>query len=398
MSSSPLPVEASAPEAATVTVARARQDFGAMSVFQWIATTHNVSAMQVAKDYANLAFGPGRVSFNDYVRLRLFDQAFWQDCDRRTVVGQRQNRELVVAVNYRHDWFGVVTDKIASTSYLAAFGLPVIPIVAIFAPRLSMAAPQLLRTREELRQFLLSADVYPLFGKPTEGFQSLGSIALGRPLPRQNELEKIDGNRIPLDKFLDDVVQNYAGGYLFQPFVAPHPQAAALHGERLATARIVTLMDADGARIFRASWKIPSGDNLADNYWRHGNLLAKVDVETGKIGRVVSGTGFETVLPTHHPDSGVPFEGATLPCWAQMKAVALEAARVMHHMPMIGWDMGCTSTGPVIVEMNETPDFFLNQFADGRGVLEPDFLHFVEAQKRAAKHYELRIKRDIAKL
>jgi D-alanine-D-alanine ligase-like ATP-grasp enzyme len=81
-----------------------------------------------------------------------------------------------------------------------------------------------------------------------------------------------------------------------------------------------------------------------------------------------------------------------------MKTVALEAARVMHHMPMIGWDMGCTSSGPVIVEMNETPDFFLNQFADGRGVLEPDFVQFIEAQKRAAKDYELRMKRDIAKL
>jgi len=291
-----------------------------------------------------------------------------------------------------------VTDKIASTSYLAAFGLPTIPVLAFFAPRLTKPSPQCLRTREDVRNFLLRDDIYPLFGKPNDGFQSLGSIALRRPLPARDELEKLDGGTVGLDKFLDDVVQNYAGGYLFQRFVAPHPQAAILHGEKLGTARIVTLLDEGEPRIFRASWKIPSGENLADNYWRKGNLLAKIDVDTGKIGRVVSGTGFETVYMTHHPDTCAAFDGVTMPMWAQMKEVALEAARVMRHMPMIGWDMGATSAGPVIVEMNETPDFFLNQFADGRGVLEPDFVNFAAAQKRAAKEYELRMRADVAKL
>jgi Sugar-transfer associated ATP-grasp len=249
-----------------------------------------------------------------------------------------------------------------------------------------------------LRNFLLREDVYPLFGKPNDGFQSLGSIALRRPLPEQDELEKMDGGRVSLERFLDDVAQNYAGGYLFQSFVAPHPQAAVVHGEKLGTARILTLLEDGEPHIFRASWKIPSGENLADNYWRSGNLLAQIDIDTGKVGRVVSGSGFETRYVTHHPDSGVPFEGAALPMWDDMKATVLEAARVMRHVPMIGWDMGSTAAGPVIVEMNETPDFFLIQFADGRGVLEPDFVTFVAAQKRAAKEFEIRMKSDIAKL
>jgi hypothetical protein len=369
-----------------------------MAVFQRMAAAFETSPLQVARDYASLAFGPGRVSFVDYVRLRLFDRAHWESCDRRTVAGQRCNRDLGVAINYRHDWYGLVTDKIASTSYLSAFGLPTVPIVAFFAPRLTRANAQCLRTRDDLRNFLLREDVYPLFGKPNDGFQSLGSIALRRPLPEQCELEKMDGGRVSLDRFLDDVARNYAGGYLFQPFVAPHPQAAVVHGEKLGTARVLMLLEDGEPRIFRASWKIPSGENPADNYWRSGNLLAEIDIDTGKVGRVVSGSGFETRYVTRHPDSGVPFEGAALPMWDDMKATVLEAARVMRHVPMIGWDMGSTAAGPVIVEMNETPDFFLIQFADGRGVLEPDFVSFVAAQKRAAKEFEIRMKSDIAKL
>jgi hypothetical protein len=54
--------------------------------------------------------------------------------------------------------------------------------------------------------------------------------------------------------------------------------------------------------------------------------------------------------------------------------------------------------GPVIVEMNETPDLFLNQFAHARGILEPEFLDCVAAQKRARQAHETKIKTDLAKL
>jgi hypothetical protein len=198
--------------------------------------------------------------------------------------------------------------------------------------------------------------------------------------------------------FLVDVASHYEGGYLFERFMAPHPDAAALYGERLGTTRIVTLCDAGGPRIFRASWKIPSGQNTADNFWRSGNLLAKLDVETGAVEKAISGTGFETKFETHHPDTGAPLIGAAVPRWAEVKAVALEGARVMRHLPMLGWDIGSTAEGPIIIEMNETPDLFLNQFPDARGILEPDFLAFLAEQRRAAKARETQVKRQLAAL
>jgi len=70
----------------------------------------------------------------------------------------------------------------------------------------------------------------------------------------------------------------------------------------------------------------------------------------------------------------------------------------MRHVPMLGWDLGSAAEGPVIVEMNETPDLFLNQFANARGVLEADFLAFMAEQERAAKAHEAWMKRQIAKL
>jgi hypothetical protein len=386
------------PEPATIVATAPNHANAPLSALRDLEAAAGISPIQAVRDFANLALGPGKVSFEDYVRLRLFDPAYWAGCDRRTVVGQRCNRDLVVEANYRHDWYGLVSDKIASSAYLAAYGLPTVPIAAIFAPRLKIDAVGILRSRDELEQFLSRDDVYPLFGKPADGFQSLGSIALRRPYPARGELETINGASVRLADFLDDVSRHYEGGYIFERFMLPHPDAARLYGERLGTTRIVTLCDSDGPRIFRASWKIPTGQNMADNFWRSGNLLAKIDLDSGAIEKAVSGTGFDTRFEAHHPDTGAPLIGARVPRWAQVKEVALEAARVMRHVPMLGWDLGSTEEGPVIVEMNETPDLFLNQFPDARGILEPDFLAFMAEQKRAAKAHETRMKSQLAKL
>lgn len=386
------------PEPATLVAAAPHHTAAPLAALRDMAAQAGLSPIQTVREFANLALGPGKVSFDDYVRLRLFDSDYWEGCDRRTVIGQRANRDLLVEVNYRHDWYGLVDDKIASSAYLSAYGLPTVPIAAIFAPRLKIGAAHILRGREELERFLLRGDVYPLFGKPAEGFQSLGSIALRRANPARGQIETIDGACMRMADFLDDVVSHYQGGYLFEPFLAPHPDAARLYGERLGTTRIVTLCDAEEPRIFRASWKIPSGRNTADNFWRSGNLLAKLDIETGAIEKALSGIGFETKFEAHHPDTGAPLIGARVPRWAEVKALALEGARVMRHVPMLGWDIGSTAEGPVIVEMNETPDLFLNQFPDARGILEPDFLAFLAAQRRAGKAYETRVKRQLAKL
>jgi hypothetical protein len=391
---------AAKPKPAPATIVAAPPEHGSapLAALRDLAAASGMSPIQAVRDFAGLAMGPGKISFEDYVRLRLFDPAYWAGCDRRTVVGQRCNRDLVVEINYRHDWYGLVSDKIASTTYLAAFGLPTIPIVAIYAPRLTRGAAHVLRSRADLERFLAREDVYPLFGKPADGFQSLGSIALRQAHRESDELETINGTAIRRDDFLDDVCLHYDGGYIFERFMAPHPDASRLYGERLGTTRIVTLCDADGPQIFRASWKIPSGQNTADNFWRSGNLLAKIDVDSGAVEKAVSGAGFETKFETHHPDTGAPLIGAAVPCWADVKEVALEGARVMRHVPMLGWDLGSAAEGPVIVEMNETPDLFLNQFADARGVLEPRFMAFMTEQKRAAKAHETRMKRQLAKL
>ena len=349
-----------------------------------MASSAGTSPLAVMRDFARLAFGPGKLSFEDYRRLSLFDEAFVAGADKRAFTGVRASLVTATEVNYRHDWFGLFAHKVAQTAFLAAHSLPTIPFQAIYCAGISGAA-YTLATREALRVFLTSTATYPLFGKPAEGYQSLGSFSAARYDAQSDAIVQTNGEPLALDSLLDDIVGYYGAGYVFQSRIASDPAVNALIGEALPTARIVTILEADGPAMFRACWKIPANGNSADNFWRSGNLLARIDAATGEVTRVISGVGLGRVDVTHHPDTGAMLIGARIPHWDAMKRLALEGARLMRHVPLIGWDIAPAASGALIVEMNETPDLMLNQLADGRGVLDSQFAAFraFQAQRRS---------------
>ncbi len=351
--------------------------------------------VQIAGDYVNAAVGPGGISPDDFIRLRLFDKMFLNGADAREFIGAKRHRSICFTVNYRHDWLGMLSNKAASMSYLQSYGLPTIPIKAIYAPYTNDESPHILSDKNALEHFLLRADAYPLFGKPVEGLNSLGSVALASCSPSTREVSMGTGARIKAEYLANEIDAHYhQAGYLFQEWASPHPAIKDFCGERLATVRFMTIATETDVQIFRACWKIPSGGNTADNYWREGNLLAQLDMVNGRILRVTSGAGLDMREHTIHPDTNVPLVGFAHPQWEEMKALALRGARLMMRTtPLIGWDVACTNKGPVVVEMNEHPDSFLMQFADRRGILNDTFRRFIAFQKQNYIAFQADIKR-----
>jgi hypothetical protein len=356
------------------------------ALLRMVAET-KASPLRIMRDYVGLSFGPGKVSFKDYTQLRLFDEAFWAGADRRAVIGQHRGVEIHQQVNYRHEWWGLFDNKIAMASYLAAYGFPTIPALAVYCPNLGTAAAHVARNADELRRVLADEANYPMFGKPAEGLQSLGSAGLRRYSPQSGCLETTDGRVVALDAFVADIVRHYADGYVFQKFASPHAAIRALCGDRLPTIRMVTLNLDGGPKVFRACWKIPAGGNVADNYWRDGNLLAQIDLAHGTVRRVLSGAGLGLAHHIVHPDTKIHMIGFQIPHWDAMVATVVEAARLMRHVPLIGWDVAALDSGLVIVEMNERPDFFLPQLADARGVLDAELTDFLAVQKRRSAEW-----------
>ncbi len=374
---------AAEPAGSVLTVERTQTDLSLPVLMRRVVSEYGKSFNQLIGDFARLGFGPGKLSVEEYFDLRLFDDAALNGADKRQFVGLDVMRQLWDQVNFDQTWYGIMNDKLASATLLGGYGFPVIQVTAIFAPALRLPAPpcEVLKTEEALRTFMRQPFNYPLFGKPSNALQSLGSMSFDAYVAERDVLTTVDGAEIALDAFVADVTTHYASGYLFQKRLLPHSAIRAICGNRLATVRIVTINPKSGPEILRAAWKIPAGANAADNFWRAGNLLGEIEIESGRISRVVSGKGLNQQSHDVHPDSGAAMVGFELPMWAEAKALAVDGMHVFSKMGMIGWDVAITDQGPVIVEPNETPDHMLPQIADRRGMLDDRFRSFVAERK-----------------
>ncbi|HYM02458.1 MAG TPA: sugar-transfer associated ATP-grasp domain-containing protein [Stellaceae bacterium] len=360
-----------------------------------LAAESGSSYFKVLREYMRLAMGPGQLSFPEYMVLRAIQSEFPPTAETKAFVGIKAARTIWAQANFRSEFYEILNSKIASTALLAAYGLPTIPTLALYCTRAGVASPTLMRTEEALREFLTDERNYPLFGKPLDGEMSLGSASLAAYRRTDDRVIDIAGKTIALGDYIADLTKHYGGGYLFQRRVSPHTMVRDICGDRLATVRVLTILSEGKPRILRACWKIPAGENGADNFWRPDNLLAQLDRETGHIQRVIRRTadGIEEIA--RHPDSGAPLVGTLVPSWRAVTEAALEAAKVLPDVALIGWDVAPVDAGAVIVEPNHTPDLMLHQLADRRGILDADLRRFLDERKQLAVAWNQEQKRRV---
>jgi len=343
-----------------------------------IAAMTGASPTSVLLDLVALARGPGRIQLSDYVRLRLFDQSLWEGRDRNRIVGEKQNRLIADLINDDREWVAVLQDKVAAAAYLGAYGFPVVPTIALWQRGARYRRSQSILTDEAaLVAFLKDPNHYPLFGKPINGLQSLGTIALERYVTDTGHAISADGQIVPIEQLAAEIASGLSR-FLFQRQLKPHPSIAEISAGYLGTVRLLTLNVNGEAQVLRACAKLNGAGNAADNYWRTGNLLATIDRASGVITAVKTGLGFEIDYPEEHPATGARIVGTRIPFWEDLLALGVAAAETMRRVPLIGWDIGVTADGAVIIEMNETPDFLLPQFADQAGLLEPALVDALE--------------------
>jgi hypothetical protein len=374
------------PAAHVLTVARTQAELPLPLLMRQVAADYGKTYNQIMMDIAKAGFGPGKLSVAEYFDLRLFDDAGLAGADKKQFLGATAIRNSWMVANFDETWMGLIDNKLATTTLLAGFGFPVVPISAIYAPQLTTgkASFRVLRTVDDVRAFMADPANYPMFAKPTDSIQSLGSVSLVGFDAASGMLKKVVGKPVKLDDFIADVTANYEGRYLFQKRLDPHAAIRAICGNRLATVRMVAINSKAGPEVLRAAWKIPAGENSADNFWRPANLLAQLDLDTGIIKRVVSGKGLSQLEVQTHPDTGAAIVGFQLPHWDAAKALARDAMQIWQAVGLIGWDIAITDQGPVIVEPNMLPDLHLLQIADRQGMMDARFQAFLTERKMAA--------------
>lgn len=335
-----------------------------------------------AWDLLRCRYGPGKLGASEYYKYGLF-QAKFAAAERTRFAGWRMEGHLDQRLN-APSWLGVTTDKLIQYGIFQGVGIPTPEIRAVYHPsgRYFGSARQL-RTPGELADYLRNDSPYPFFSKPAHGSFGRGSFGVARYLGGTDELELLSGERMPLEDFVGlcqprKGVYPWESGYLFQDCLVPHAATAAICGQRLSSLRLVVLAPDTGPRLFRAVWKIPTGTNMVDNFDRGmlGNLAAWVDTETGRVNRVIGGTGLDKREVTVHPDTGQSFGGLTIPQWSRVRELCLDAATVFPALRLQFWDIALTEDGPVVLEVNIGGNLDGPQQVADQGVLDEEFQAF----------------------
>ena len=339
-------------------------------------------AGRLLREIVALWSGPGGLTPTEYFYYRLYDDRY-TDAERRRFRG----RAVQLRINRRTRsplWSLAANDKLLFDAVMRGLGYPTPEILAVYHPSRAFGRVPSLSDAAELAAFLRQGMRYPCFAKPVLGRFSYGAHAIAAVDRAADALRFWDGRSTGVDEFAGTLDRSAKGGYLFQEFREPHPAIAAICGPRLATVRLVVTFRNSVPAVFRAVWKVPVGANVADNFWRPGNILCALDPASGTVRRAIRGYGPALEELEAHPDSGARLLGFALPCWRELVALTLDAARSFAPLRLQAWDVAVCPDGPLLVELNAGGDYNLPQLATGQGVMDEAFAELLAQCGRAA--------------
>ncbi len=340
---------------------------------------HGKSPWAQVLDIWRLRFGPGKLRPDEYYYYGLYDDRRFDLAEKLKFLGRATQDGIYRRCN-APEWWYIAHDKLVFYAILQGLGLPVPETRALYhAARRCFGPVPALPDPQALAAHLRQGMAYPFFAKPATGIRSVG-VAAAEAYDGARDAIVFKGERAQgVDAYVAELEPYRKDGYLFQEMLRPHPRLEELCGQRLSTVRLILLLEAAGPSILHALWKIPVGDNPADNFWRAGNLLAGLDAGTGRVTRVLQGVGPEQRALECHPDTERPLAGLELPDWPALTELSLEAARAFPGLRMQAWDIALTDRGPVLVEVNIGGDFNLPQLAHATGLMNERFRAFLDA-------------------
>lgn len=217
--------------------------------------------------------------------------------------------------------------------------------------------------RDNLNDWLSGQD--DVIAKPS--FQSKGQ-GVERFRRAGDAWQGTDGPVAP-DVLAARLTAMWRAGGVIQRRLPTHAALLDLSPGALPTLRVVTCLDEAGTpEGCGLALRLSAGGARPVDNFNAGNLVLGIDA-AGRCGPAWQ-SGAAGALD-RHPATGVAITGVAVPDLDAAIALALRA-----HQPfragftVIGWDVGLTDAGPVLVEGNWNPGTDILQLVEGRGVAD----------------------------
>lgn len=218
-----------------------------------------------------------------------------------------------------------------------------------------------LRDSTDLLNLLTESGCKTIVCKPLEGSGGKGirvfnvESSNGESMTLQ---DRVSGETIRLDKTeknLDPLLRSDEG-WILEDYFEQHPTIARINPSSVNTIRmwVARRSNRSKAECIAGYLRIGRSGAVVDNQ-SSGGVVCPIDFATGVLGKTQSGT-VERLLFTSHPDHGAAIEGVTIPFWEACKALAETALTAFPEMYFCGLDIAVGPAGPVIIELNPSPD------------------------------------------
>lgn len=309
--------------------------------------------------------GRHKLGIEEYYELGIFDDRHYPGVEKDRCLGWKGSAMIDRMLNDDY-WRATANDKVLNYALLVHFGFPVPQTMATWSIAGKRIADEVLLQNEgELCDYLENGLPFPVFIKPIHGTYGRGTFCLEGRLAEGTGYVDSRGGQVSREALLDVCLNKKFGGMLFQMRLVQHPVVVALVGKTVSCVRVIVALGAGGhSEVVLAFWKIGRERNITDNFCmgESGNLLAWVDVDCGRVERVVTGLWPDGVACENHPDTGARLLGAQLPDWSRALSLCSEAARHFNGLCLQHWDVAFTERGPVLMELNTEADLGIPQF------------------------------------
>ena len=149
--------------------------------------------------------------------------------------------------------------------------------------------------------------------------------------------------------------------FILEEIIVQHPDLSRLYPYSINTLRVVSILKDGQVNIISTCLRIGNGKNFVDNF-NSGGMVVPVDEKTGIISKPAIDKNKN--LYTEHPVTKVKIEGFKIPCWEEAMNMVKSAGTIIPQVGYVGWDVGFTPDGPVLVEANDFPGHDLYQLPE----------------------------------
>lgn len=295
--------------------------------------------------------GPGYYHTAGFWRRELA----WSD--KTSQVSASEYRRRVALLNpaaYRK----LSQNKIPEKAILTLFGLPTPRFLGRFHARAGLDhAGRPLRNAADLQGLIGEHRTARMVFKRLEGWGGKGVLI---PEIKYDSIVTMNdpgsaSSRSVQDYCTDVLELDQGGDWIVEEYFEQHHGLSAINPTSVNTVRIWVIdRGEEGYQTLAAYLRIGRGNMFVDNA-SSGGIVAPVDLASGRL-RAARDAHAEHGVYVRHPDHDAQIEGVELPYWPNVQDLAAKALSVFPGLRFAGLDVAIGPSGPVILELNVSPD------------------------------------------